>query len=611
MIFSYSVGPAARKSFASSEDWAGVFDGILLPKSSIDEAKFIEEPLKHIVTVRSKEGFECEGEFSVAWVTQDELFSYSNVGGSHSLYVTETSNFVAISNRSSCLLGLPGVSADRDDATVGWKAFHGYAYGNSTAFASIKKLINGTWASVSRDGGLRATRPSVQSLIDPITSEAFKSDPKSAIYNEIDRISRYMKRSFLASETREIDVSLSGGKDSRVLLALTQRAGLIDSVSKIWTRGPHYSPEVLAAIDLCNVIGYNGHRTERPALFSSSQVTAGGIVRSIALQDGMLSLYDITGITRRTDFRFQGHELGLRAGRFADAGIKNINEFADSAINTWRDPVAVVRSPAAKRGSLRMFFEEAHASGVSIENLGDLYSVFERLPSWAAVMSLADYCGGAISNPLLEGGVIRFAFSIPAQFRRAEVFHYLALARCSPNMLAVPFAEQVWPRQLPQVLSELGVDFVGVPPYRSSPHFPNVKNPYISNVKLDLFEVLKPIVAEFIQKHCDYFDEIIDVQKFIEQQRSVSNPSFIYLYACLGIYSAVLIEEYGAALFDLTQQADVILDLQARMDAARQQGYGENTAMGDQVWPEIVERHERAIAGLVRGFYESQSVVKA
>lgn len=614
-LVAYEICPVYDKAFVTEPEAACIVDGIFLPRNEADAAQWPLEHLKNVsrsnsvksvAAVRSARSSEplADGEFAVVWSANEEIYSVTNVGGSHSLYVTETDDFIAISNRSTCLLGLPAISDELDEETIRWKAFQGYAYGRSTAFKSIKKILNGSRVSITNDG-IRIIEPSISSLVDRDLRDDFFSNPVDTVNAEIDRLSSYMSRSFHHSRLKDIDVALSGGKDSRVILGLTLHADLSGSIKAVWTRGALYSPEVLSAEDVCAVLEIEGHEVRRPALVSSSVVTAGTIIRSIAGHDGMLSLYDFCGVSPRKDFRFQGHELGLRAGRFINAKTDDIDSFVQTALKSWSNPAGVVRTPEHHYSAMEEFFREAHEDGADVEDLGDLYSVFERLPSWAAVMSLIDYCGGAISNPMLEGGVIRFAFSVPPRFRRTEAFHYLALRRTAPETLRIPFADQQWSPSLLQYLSEIGVHDVepSPPPYRGHKQYPNEKSPYVNNIKLDLFVVLKPIVRDIIVANREYFDALIDVDAFLEKQEAATAPSFTYLYASLGIYSAALIREYGLAIFDREQQQSVIADLQERMDLVRSLTPGAAANALESQWNDIVVRHERAIAALARDLY--------
>lgn len=600
-LTAYQIGPVYPSSFVSERDAACLIDGIFLPPREESSHGW---PLDWLKEVSAPIGKLADGEFVAVWSRDENLYCHSNIGGSHSLYVTETDEFIAISNRSVCLLGLPGVSDELDPESVRWKAFRGYAYGRATAFSSIRKILNGSWVSAD-DVGFSVTEPPVTAMALPEIREAFRSNPLAAVDAEIDRISDYMARAYRHSGVEDIDVSLSGGKDSRVILGLTRHADLIPHVKQVWTRGTHYSPEVLAAQDVCAAIGVVDHEVRRPPLFSATYVNAGLVIRSISGHEGMLSLFDVCGITPRKDFRFQGHELGLRAGRFATAPTTDIDTFVKTSIKSWSNPVAVVRDPDRNYGALAGFFHDGYSAGAPVEDLGDLHYMSDRRPAWAAVISILDYCGGKISNPLVEGGVVRFAFSVPAQFRRTEAFHYLALRRTAPEIVNLPFADQSWSAALLSYLEDLGVKGIDPSPrpYKGSKHYPNERNPYVNNVKIDMFDVLKPIVNEMILENRQFFEEMIDVDRFIERQASEKIPNFQYLYAALGIYSAVLMKQYGVAIFDRERQKGVIEDLQGRMDFARGRGFGAVNSLPETLWPDIVERHERAIAGLAREIY--------
>jgi hypothetical protein len=602
-ILSAIIGPppAGAQPIESGDGWGAVTDGILLPR---DESALEGRPdwlLRHLRSLDGHRGFAGLGEYALAWSDGRSLYARSNVGCSHNLYIAETSHGVAISNRSVCLLGVDGVGTELDAHAVRWKAFQGYVGGRRTAFAAVRKLPNGVELTISPRGEVEKRPATVASLADPALRENFLRRPRELFENALDDLARYMARVHRALGAKPIDLPLSGGKDSRAIFALLLHAGLRDEIASIWTRGTLYSPEVLAAQDLCRAASFHGHEVRRPPHISPARVSAGTMVRTLDLGEGMLSLFDFCAIDPHATFRFQGHELGLRAGRFAKCRTASLEQFVEDALGTWSDPLGVGRATAELRSELRALFEEEHARGTPVEDLGDAYAVFHRLPDWAGVINAVDYCSGPISNPLLERRAVELAFSVPARFRRGELFHYLTLLHAFPPFLDVPFADQKWPPGLADRLLELGIDAAPrtPPPYRSRPFFPNLRNPYVPNFKLIYYRRMRPLMLLLLDKHRDFFEPLLDVEKLAERLRGVDDPSFQHLYVSLGVYSAILLREYGGNLFDRTRRADVVTDLQEKLDETAE-AVGDEERSGDRVWLDLLERHERALAELMR-----------
>ena len=146
----------------------------------------------------------------------------------------------------------------------------------------------------------------------------------------------------------------------------------------------------------------------------------------------------------------------------------------------------------------------------------------------------------------------------------------------------------------------MSVPIVPTPkPYRARPYFPNVRNPLVQNVKLDYFTLLKPVINDLLLKHKSEFDDIFDVNAFIRQQAETSDPEFTFLVAALGVYSSAILREYGTAIFDRRSQADVIEDLQARLDSVTERP-STVAREPDPEWSELLDKYELALAKAIR-----------
>ena len=589
-IFSYIIGhPFGYTPLIQFAKSACAIDGILLP---LDESLDRLSPEALIQELAPQKFDQAMGEFSLVYSDGEELFTTSDIGGSHSLYIIETKDLVAISNRSVCLLGVAGISHSLDENGLLWKAYQGYISSPHTAFKDIKKIRNGSKVTVSKSGDLQIQQSSYSELIRTRHSRTstFQDNPQRAFLDIIQSLSSYLKRAESFLQVPDIDLPLSGGKDSRVILSLLLNADLEHKLQRIWTRGTLYSPKVLAAQDLCKTLNLSDmHVINRPPYSSVANLSAGMVVRTLNNHEGLVSLYDFAGITPHNSLRTQGIQSIYRSGKFPNCRLDAYEHFLEDALKTYHNPLSVVRDTTNLESQIDALFQEQLADGAPLEDLGDLWELFERLPSWAAVMSNTHYCSGPITNPLIMGEFCRFAFSIPHQFRRGEVFHFLSLYFNAPELLSCPFAEQVWPKNIRELLTEIGINYDHpLPrPYQSHHSFPNLKNPWIPNLKKEYYKALKPFVLDVLQKKKSSFSSLLDMDRLFAFLKSTDSPKFIELYPAMGIFSAVILEEYGSNIFDRTQHIDIQKDLESRMQMPTSETTLPAIAQDKEIWEKI------------------------
>jgi hypothetical protein len=609
-IFSFNIGkPLGYPPLITFANSACAIDGILLP---LDESLDRLEPEALVQELAPQKFDQAMGEYSLVYSNGEELFSTSDIGGSHSLYLVETDNLVAISNRSVCLLGVAGISHSLDENGHLWKAYQGYITSPHTAFKDIKKIRNGSKVTVSRSGNLQIQQSSYSELIRPrhARSLSFQDNPQGAFQDIIQSLSSYLRRTESFLQAPYIDLPLSGGKDSRVILSLLLKAGLQNKMQSIWTRGTLYSPEVLAAKDLCQILNLSKiHEVHRPPYSTGTNLRTGMVVRTLNNHEGLVSLYDFAGITPSDSLRIQGIQSIYRSGKFPNCRLDSYEHFLEDALKTYRNPLNVVRDTAKLESEIDALFQEQLADGAPLEDLGDLWELFERLPSWAAVLSNTHYCSGPITNPLIMGEFCRFAFSIPPKFRRGEVFHFLSLYFNAPELLDCPFAEQVWPENIRELLREIGIDYSQpLPrPYKTHGSFPNLKNPWIPNLKLEYYKALKPFVLDVLEKKKSTFSSLLDMSRLTTFLECTDSPQFIELYPAMGIFSAVILEEYGSDIFDRTQHHEIQKDLESRMKMPTSETNFHTDTQEKETWEEMLTRHEQSIAELVRAVQKKPS----
>ncbi len=180
-------------------------------------------------------------------VTSDPL-------GTHILYRAEAGSTVILSPRSRLAARLAG-SAARDLLGAGWLAFCGFPVGPRTGFTAVEAVPMGVQADVSPTGVvLRPTTPPWRAACpadrDVLADETY-ADVTGAVHAALDH-----------PVPRRV-VELTGGRDSRLILAVLLDEGIADRF-EYRTLGAPDLPDVVTARRLADRFGLHHERGHDP-----------------------------------------------------------------------------------------------------------------------------------------------------------------------------------------------------------------------------------------------------------------------------------------------------------------------------------------------------------
>lgn len=172
------------------------------------------------------------------------------------LFIGESGDLIAVSTRPEVVADVisSGADPELDPFGVGWLAYSRYRVGDVTGFAGVRLARPGTVVRVTLDG------PTVS---DPVARPWYSAETASRTAAEAisDRLTasviQFAER---PAETHYLD--LTGGKDSRVLLAVALRARLAESFTMRTVGPPDLSDgQIAAEIGLRHVVEFDppGH----------------------------------------------------------------------------------------------------------------------------------------------------------------------------------------------------------------------------------------------------------------------------------------------------------------------------------------------------------------
>jgi hypothetical protein len=386
---------------------------------------------------------------AVAVTSAQGLRAFTDFTGMSPMYWHQGSDVALFSNRTSTIAAATGRAA-WDVQALAWVLGTGTLHGEDMPASGVRHLPPGRegrvpWggSDITVDGGPVWVWPEPGEM--PLREDL---DPA-----EWDEVTDELVANFrvLGSLTVPVRLYLSGGKDSRLCLALSKAAGL-DNVMEARTNGADTSPEVQCAAAVADAVGFR-HVQVAP---SEGSVPDPDVVwqkwwdrlhRHVYRFDAIVSPWDgLTDPIRSMSLNVKG-----TAGELYRRGIKRMAQrqgrtTADLATiyATGADPLGILRRPEAElQAAWRAEWFERAARDVHFEALPERWYVDFRMSHWNG--PLAACHGGYLSLvPLLAPDTARKNMELVPKARSSDRFHFEVIRRAAPELLGIPFLGDVW-----------------------------------------------------------------------------------------------------------------------------------------------------------------------
>jgi hypothetical protein len=239
-----------------------------------------------------------------------------------------------------------------------------------------------------------------------------------------------------------VELSLTGGKDSRLVAAALTAAG-IPVLAK--THGFPEHPDVVVAAEVARVLGIP-HTVTSPAAPGEKVDVAGRLRGAVLVADGMLSAFENVG---RPDpepsplITAGGHGGELLRGGYAEvaAGRRAAGLRAGEVLRrlTTKHIGLLRRGPVVSYlAALRPWTTAALAHG-PLQTL-DFFYVVNRAGRWSAAARQAYLLRERLVQPLFDERVVRAARRVPLADRVSGGLSRAVLAQLCPALTDVPLA---------------------------------------------------------------------------------------------------------------------------------------------------------------------------
>jgi hypothetical protein len=255
----------------------------------------------------------------------------------------------------------------------------------------------------------------------------------------------------LRALTEPVELSLTGGKDSRLVLAALVRAGV---AVRAKTHGFPEHPDVTVAAEIARRLGIE-HVIREPATPDKKIDVATRIRATVLVADGMLSAFENVGRPDHSPgpvVAIGGHGGELLRGGYAEAATttpddsgaiahaKRTARGAELLRRLTTRHVALLRpGPAARYlASLTAWTGVALARG-PLHALDDFY-LANRAGRWSAAARQAYLLREDLIQPLFDDAVVRAAREVPLADRVSGALSGAVLRQLCPELADVPYA---------------------------------------------------------------------------------------------------------------------------------------------------------------------------
>ena len=345
-----------------------------------------------------------------------------------------------------------------------WIIGHASLWGESMPANDVVYLLPGHEARVDADGQVH-TEISATSAWPTPDEDAERSDLTAG---EWDEITESLVDNFRALHgvSDPLTLFMTGGKDSRLCLALAKAAGLQSQVRAVTTGGPD-SPEVEVARRVAEAAGIEFERkgigakdADAPAAPAprafDPEVIWRRLEQHLYRHEAIVCPWDGTRDAGSTALNIKGfggevyRGPGGHSKQFHQDDPIDLDEMAERFVRYHQrpDPLGVLLPAVAswQAAWLREWVYE-NAKRVRLDVLPEKFFLDYRIGHWNGPMCQATPRHIKLV-PLMSQSAMERNFELSALARNDEHLHYEVMCRTAPEMVSIPFLNSVWSERL-------------------------------------------------------------------------------------------------------------------------------------------------------------------
>ena len=392
------------------------------------------------------------GTYSIGYLESDGLAAFADFSGYNSCFYLSTSDYVAVGNLASFVGAFRRRFPDKHDVdieTLGWVAATTMVKGDRTPFADVRRLRTGhrlrlTLGTHPFEVGDPDVAPFAPMHFSPLPSHSLDKVDFGAAVETFGRRIEWCQNQGIRFQSH-----LTGGRDTRAIVAILSRTGHLDAVAQFITNGSERNGDVKIARQLAQAVGVAERHTIRGgARAADRQFPTERFVEALArcafVFGGQLTPFD--GRSAPTTQSAQSAVL------MGGGGEIYRQEWGAADVLTGPDRVAKALNLFCRYNRLHLVskdYQAYHESAVHDEleyladtgvvNLTCAYYLEERLANWG--------CAHFANSPtvqfplLLDFALARAVFALEDV---GEDIHFEIMRHCDPGLFDVPFLNRRW-----------------------------------------------------------------------------------------------------------------------------------------------------------------------
>jgi hypothetical protein len=442
---------AERGRFAVFSGRPFVWDGEETSGTAPLDARFYLEPIESWID-------RMDGRCVVARYDDADrtLAVYADPMGAYPVYVAEAGGARWVSNNTEVLRRIAGTRDLNLEALATFLGL-GWSLGGDPLWAGVERLPRGVLHSFGPGGVARR--------------DLLPTDEIIALFgagSDAQRLSRRLVATMAARGDwpgRPNMIPLTGGRDSRVVLAAAMEAGIDFRTHTSALAGlPGYpdTEDVVIARMISEELGVE-HEVRTPeagldagqalgilSLASPGTISLGDLGRPVIRDRGAPLPLVHSGLGGEISRSFYGLGEGMRPSELK-------KKLHDDTVKVWPRSLLSEAGDRVIKGYMSDWVDEHLERGIAPTDLPDLFYVLERMPNWAGPLQGLFEFSGDTSPVLWSHRLLPDQVGQSAQDRLHEVFHEHVLRALNPRLLELPFEQMNHPKTIPAKLrSELG-----------------------------------------------------------------------------------------------------------------------------------------------------------
>ncbi|MCC6933219.1 MAG: hypothetical protein IT292_08195 [Deltaproteobacteria bacterium] len=455
------------------------------------------------------------GDWQGAYCDQEQITALYSFSGYFSLYYLNNDNYFVLSNRPAIASQFYSAqkAASFNHQALSWIYSTTMILGHETPYQEVYKLSPGNYLLYERDKGL--TINSYQkNFYTPIT---FTSEQEKEEYLR-NAVKGLMKKvSWCFGRNLPLQAHLTGGKDSRALLALLLASGAIDKLQKISTYGDDVNGDVIVARMVMKYLGLEDKHEVKVGMKIVEIPDHDSLIRRLQFSspyyDAYLTPYDGT----RCAAQGKSELISFMGGGGEIYRQKHYRSFSDLAqiikqFTNWSYPYNCLNILSAEAKDWQMNELEMHCSRLLDEGICNHQAKFyidHRLSNWGSAHYQNNQSGSIAA--LNDINLARYAFSSDDI---GEDIHFYIMQTACPEILQVPFSNCQWTGRTGETAKQ----------YQCL--LDPVKSEACSNFpwQFDTYSKYRNAFLRFIYRHLDLFDRRLDANAIKKLLASAIDP---------------------------------------------------------------------------------------